>query len=210
MPSTSARARSGLCEAPARSCTCRGCFCSRAGRGVGGERAKPRPVRINPVGDREGRRGELRGALSGVTDSSLRLPVHSTDQVTRAGRGTENRGNAPRREGTPPRPSPQISPARPAASFSFCTAVGSLSLAGTRPQQPLPRKPTSLSTPRPCPQGVSLSTKNNPLLCLRVYHLIRLPLTAPPPASPAARLLRPKIESSQPSALRVSTSPLEV
>lgn len=168
-------------------------------------------MRINPVGDREGRRGELRGALSGVTDSSLRLPVHrwGGPSDSRWSGYWEPRGRSPPRgHPSPPAYAPRFP--RPAASFSFCTAVGSLSLAGTRLQQRLPRKPTSLSTPRPCPQGVSLSTKNNPLLCLRVYHLIRLPLTAPPPASPAARLLRPKIESSQPSALRVSTSPLEV
>lgn len=133
--------------------------------------------------------------------------------MTRAGRGPGKRGDGPRREGAPPpRLRPQLSPVRPPASSSFCTAVGSLSLAGTRRQQPLPREPTSLLTPppRPCPQGVSLCTKNNPLLCLRVYRLIRLALPAPPPASPAARLLRPENASSQPSALRVSTPSLNV
>lgn len=121
---------------PYRGCSCRGCFCSNAGRG---RQAEPRPLLGNPAGGRVGCCGgvwgEMKvkaeaGALSGVTDSSLRLPVHRWKGPSHcAGQCTGKRRDSPCSEDTPP-PTPQISPARPAASLSFCTAVGPQSFAG--------------------------------------------------------------------------------
>ena len=75
MPSVAAQGSLGLVlrRWPVASCTCRGCFCSNAGRGG---RAKPRPVRCRVAccGVLMGKAEE--GALSGVTDAGLRLPVH--------------------------------------------------------------------------------------------------------------------------------------
>lgn len=62
--------------------------------------------------------------------------------------------------------------------------------------------------PHPCPQGVSLSTKNNPLLCLQCVTPHPAPFHRPTSRFPGTRFICPKNESSQRSALSVSTSPL--
>lgn len=80
MPSVTVRGSLWLVprRPPVASCTCCGCCCCNAGRG---ERAKPRPAPRNPAGSWISCCGVLKvkadaGALSGVTDSGVRLPVH--------------------------------------------------------------------------------------------------------------------------------------
>ncbi|KAF5911167.1 hypothetical protein HPG69_019532 [Diceros bicornis minor] len=110
MPSVTVRGLAWACsEAPASSCTCRGCFCSNAGRGG---RAEPRPLLRNPAGGKVGCCGASvggmkvkaeAGALSSVTDSSLRLPVHRwKGPGDCAGQRTGKRRDSPCSEDTPP------------------------------------------------------------------------------------------------------------
>lgn len=73
------------------------------------------------------------GALSGVTDSSLRLPVHRCKGAgDSAGQCTGKRRNGPCSDDTPPLASAPRFPRHglQAASLSFYTGVGSLSFAG--------------------------------------------------------------------------------
>lgn len=123
MPSVTVWGSLGLVprRPPAARCTCRGCFCSHAGRGG---RAEPRPAPRNPAGGGVGCCGVLKvkaeaGAWSDVTGSGVRLPVHRCKGPgDSTGHCTGKCRDGPCSEDTPPPASaPKISPARPAGSL---------------------------------------------------------------------------------------------
>lgn len=108
------------------------------------------------------------GALSGVTDASLRLPVHRCkrpDDCT--GQCTRKRRDDPYSEETPPLafapkfPQHGLQPHFPFTPLWEHNRSQGFDCSNLSEKTHLP------SPPSPYPQGVSLSTKNNPLLCLQ-------------------------------------------
>lgn len=191
-------------EAPASSCTCRGCLCSNARQE---ERAKSWSMPRNPAGGRvdcwEGGGLKMKaeaGALSGVTDASLGVPVHrckGPDDCT--GHCTRKPRNDPYSEDTPafaPRfPQHGLQPHFPFTPLSDHNRSQVFDCSSLSEKTHLPSPPSS------CPQGVSLSTKNNPLLCLQCVspHPALSPPHLPLPRQVGSFAL--KNESSQLSTL---------
>ncbi|XP_014650474.1 PREDICTED: LOW QUALITY PROTEIN: killin [Ceratotherium simum simum] len=187
MPSVTVRGLAWACsEAPASSCTCRGCFCSNAGRGG---RAEPRPLLRNPAGGRVGCCGASvggmkvkaeAGALSSVTDSSLRLPVHRwKGPGDCAGQRTGKRRDSPCSEDTPPpAPTPRFpwhglqphSPFAPLSDHNRSQEFNWSSLCREIPPLPPPPPMSSRWEPSISPFGAPVRfTASNSSLILRGY-----------------------------------------
>lgn len=153
------------------------------------------------------------GALSGVADSSLRLPVYRCKGAgDSAGQCTGKRRNGPCSDDTPSAClRPQISPTRPTGSLTLLLhRCWIIVIRRDLTAAAFPRKPICIPLlPRPRVLKVSVSAQRTTPYCVSsVYHLIRLSFTAPPPASTESRLVCPKTESSRPSTLSVRASPL--
>lgn len=185
------------CKAPACNCTCRGFFCSNAGWG---ERAEPRPVPSQRQGKLlrrwaggGGERGEGRGAVKieaglfiYVTDLSVRLPAHRWKRPgDRAGQCSGKRRKA--RAARTPLPPPPDFPGTACSLPLLLYRCRIISVRGDLTAGDFAEKSHLSTHPRPCPQGVSLSTKNNPPIVSPVC--ITSPGSLSPPHLPLPRLL---------------------